>query len=116
MSESFGQALRKYRRSSEISQRELADRIGIDFSYLSKLENDRIPPPAADTIVAICNELGIDPEELLALTGKIPSDVQKTVSTSVGAQVFMREVQQMGLTDNEWQALTKELRHLRAER
>ena len=116
MSETFGQALRGYRRSAKISQRELADRIGIDFSYLSKLENDRISPPAADTVVAICHALGIDPEELLALTGKIPSDIQKTVSTSVGAQTFLREVQRMSLTDDEWQVLTKELRHLRAQR
>ncbi len=56
-------------------ERELAVRTGLDFSYISKVENSRLPPPAADTIVSICNVLGVSPEELLALTGKTPNVV-----------------------------------------
>jgi HTH-type transcriptional regulator, competence development regulator len=113
MEESFGAALRRHRHAADMSQRELAERIGVDFSYLSKLENGRLPPPAADTIVAICDVLGISPNELLALTGKIPSEVQRTVSTSVGAQEFLRAAQQLGLTNDEWKAMVKSLRDLR---
>ena len=114
MEESFGAPLRRYRRAADMSQRELAERIGIDFSYLSKLENDRISPPAADTIVAICRVLKVDPEVLLALTGKIPSDVQQTVGTSIGAQEFLREAQQLGgLTNEEWKVMVKSLHTLR---
>jgi len=40
-------------RKAAISQRDLAA-AGLDFSYISKLENDRIPSSAADTVVAIC--------------------------------------------------------------
>ena len=39
---------------------------GLDFSYISKLENGRIPPPAADTVVSLCRILKIEPQELLA--------------------------------------------------
>ncbi len=111
----FGTALRNLRRAAGISQRDLADRIGLDFSYISKVENDRLPPPAADTIVAICQVLGVHAEELLALTGKIPSDVQKTVSGSKAAQSFLREAQQLDLTDDEWEAMMHSLRRLRSD-
>jgi HTH-type transcriptional regulator, competence development regulator len=114
MEESFGALLRRYRRAAGMSQRELAEQVGIDFSYLSKLENNRIAPPAADTIVAICKILAVDPEELLARTGKIPSDVQQTVGTSMGAQEFLREAQQLGgLTDEEWKIMVKSLHSLK---
>jgi len=115
MNNAFGEALRERRRELGISQRELAERAKLDFSYISKIENARLPPPAADTVVVICNALGIPPEELLALTGKIPSAVQQTVSTNRTAQEFLREVQEMELTDDEWKTMVKSLRTLRRE-
>ncbi len=111
----FGEALRERRRSAGISQRELAERIGRDFSYISKIENGRLPAPAADTIVAICRVLNTNAEELLALTGKIPSEVQKTVSGSQAAQEFLREAQQLGITDEEWEQMMHSLRRLRGD-
>ena len=76
----------------------------------------RLPPPAADTIVALCGVLGTDPEDLLALTGKMPSVVQQTVSSSTAAQRFLREAHQMALTDEEWARLAQALRRLRGDR
>lgn len=112
---SFGYALREFRRAAKMSQRELANRIGVDFSYISKIENERLPPPSADTIVEICRVLGIKPEELLALTGKIPTNVHKTLSSSRAAQEFLTEMQQMALTDEEWKKMVKSLRDLRRQ-
>ena len=57
MAKTFGHNLRELRRSKDVSQRELAEKVGVDFSYISKLENDRLPPPAADTIVKIAKSL-----------------------------------------------------------
>ena len=115
MDQRFGAALRERRRAAGLSQRELAARNGLDFSYISKVENGRLPPPAADTIVGICRVLGISPEQLLALTGKIPSDVHQTVSTSTMAQQFLREAQQMALTDQEWAKMVQALHRLRRD-
>jgi HTH-type transcriptional regulator, competence development regulator len=115
MDQAFGPALRDRRRSAGLSQRELAARTGLDFSYISKVENGRLPPPAADTIVALSRVLAISPEDLLALTGKIPSDVRQTVSSSRAAQQFLREAQQMALTDQEWAQMIEALRRLRRD-
>jgi len=109
----FGEKLREYRRAAGLSQRVLARLVGVDFSYISKVENGRLPPPAADTIVKICGVIKTDPEELLALTGKLPSEVRETVGTKRVAQEFLREVQRMDLTDAEWETMIKELGNLR---
>jgi transcriptional regulator with XRE-family HTH domain len=109
----FGPTLRELRRRAGLSQRELADRTKLDFSYISKVENGRLPPPAADTVVAICRELDVPAENLLALTGKIPSAVQQSLSTNRGAQRFMSEAKQMQLTEEEWDQMAVEMRQLR---
>ena len=112
---SFGEALRDLRRSVGLSQRELAHQAGLDFSYISKVENERTPPPAADTIVRLCQVMGVAPERLLSLTGKIPSDVQQTVSASSAAQEFLREAHRVGITDEDWKILKQGLSKLRRE-
>jgi transcriptional regulator with XRE-family HTH domain len=113
MARTFGTALRERRRAAGLSQRQLAERAALDFSYISKLENDRLPSPAADTVVKMCRVLGVLPGELLALAGKIPSQVREGVSTSAAAQDFLREAQQMKLSDAEWRRMASTLRRLR---
>jgi transcriptional regulator with XRE-family HTH domain len=110
----FGQKLRELRRSKGVTQRELAAKVAVDFSYISKIENDRLPPPAADTIMRICEALSIPPDELLAMTGKMPSKVKQMVGTSSAALQFMRQAQSMKLTDEEWDELTRGLKQLRS--
>jgi transcriptional regulator with XRE-family HTH domain len=90
MENQFGDALREKRRLAGVSQRELADRVNVDFSYISKVETGRLPPPSADKIVEICLVLEIEPAELLALIGKLPTNVQRAVGTNEVAQVFAR--------------------------
>jgi HTH-type transcriptional regulator, competence development regulator len=115
MEQSFGAALRARRRAVGLTQRSLAERAGLDFTYISKLENDRLPPPAADTIVLLCRILNIPPEELLALTGKLPSEVQHMMSSSSAAQEFLREAQLRGISEAEWRQLSSLLRNLKEE-
>jgi transcriptional regulator with XRE-family HTH domain len=113
MKKTFGKRFRELRRLKGISQRELAEKVSVDFSYISKLENDRLSPPAADTIVRICDALGVTPDELLALTGKMPSDLKDMISSSPAALQFVRDAQSMGLTEEDWKELNKQLKHLR---
>ena len=101
----FGATLRQLRREAGITQRVLAARTGLDFSYVSKLENSRVPSPAADTVVKIARVLGVIPDELLALSGKLSSDVTDAVASMPGAQEFLRLSAQLSLTDEEWRRL-----------
>lgn len=116
MTQSFGKTLLALRRRQGVTQRKLAKLIGVDFSYISKIENDRLPPPAADRVIAMAKALRVAPATLLALTGKLPSRVEETVSTSPAAQEFLLEAQQHHLTDAHWRKLSETLRRLRKER
>jgi transcriptional regulator with XRE-family HTH domain len=113
MEQSFGTALRKRRLEAGLTQRDLAERTELDCTYISKIENDRLPPPAADTVVLLSRILDIPPEDLLALAGKIPSEIQQMVRSSSAAQVFLREAQQRGMAEAEWRQLTNLLRGLK---
>lgn len=114
MEETFGAKLRGLRRAAGVSQRELAERVGVDFSYISKVENDRLPPPAADTIEKICHVLDVGSEELMGLANKLPSDLRQMLVENKGARVFMREAQAMRLSDREWDQLAGRLKRLRS--
>ncbi|MCG8532207.1 MAG: helix-turn-helix domain-containing protein [Desulfovibrionales bacterium] len=109
----FGQALKNLRREKKVSQRELANGVGVDFSYISKIENDRLPPPSADTIIKICKILEIPSEVLLAQSGKVSSDIKEIISSSEEAIRFLNEAQQMRLTDDDWRKLSGALKKLR---
>lgn len=113
--ETFGLLLKNKRREANISQRDLAKRIGVDFSYISKVENDRLPPPSADTIMKICEILECSSDVMLAMTGKIPTTIQDKIASKQSAQEFLREAGEMGLSNEEWQALTASLKQFRDE-
>lgn len=113
MEETFGEKLRALRRAAKITQRELAERVGVDFSYISKLENDRLPPPAAETVIRICEALGVTPDELLAASGKMPPQIQEDIGSSPAAIQFLRSAQVMKLSEAEWKQLSEQLKRLR---
>ena len=71
----FGARLKELRAQARLTQRELAEEIGIDFTYLSKIENGVIPPPSEKVILQLAEALHADKDELLILAGKIPSDI-----------------------------------------
>jgi transcriptional regulator with XRE-family HTH domain len=80
MNKKFGDIIRQARKDKGYSQRELAKFIGLDFTYLSKLENDRADyPPKEDVIRAIARNLSLDEEELIFLAGRIPHQEEEVL-------------------------------------
>jgi transcriptional regulator with XRE-family HTH domain len=84
MSKSFGEYVRMRRealRSQDegFSVRRVAHRIGVEPSFLSKVERDEVAPPSEARVVALARELGEDPDVLLALAGKVSSDLQAAI-------------------------------------
>jgi transcriptional regulator with XRE-family HTH domain len=75
-SKTFGQLIRQTRRDKEYTQRELAKLIGVNFTYLSKLENDHADyPPSKEVIQALAHHLHLSEPELTQLAGRInPED------------------------------------------
>jgi transcriptional regulator with XRE-family HTH domain len=71
-----GPRLRQLRRSRGLSLRATATAVGVHFTYLSKVENGH-EQAGEDTIRALAAVTGGDVEELLALAGKIPAELQQ---------------------------------------
>ena len=61
---------------SSFSLRQVAQRIGVEPSYLSKVERGDQPPPSEEKIKALAKELNENPDVLLAMAGKVSSDLQ----------------------------------------
>jgi transcriptional regulator with XRE-family HTH domain len=61
------------------SLRQVAKRIGVEPAYLSKIERGDVAPPSEVTTVKLAKELGEDPDVLLAMAGKVSSDLQEII-------------------------------------
>jgi transcriptional regulator with XRE-family HTH domain len=103
----FGQRLRQLRRDKGLSQRDLADRVKIDFTYLSKLENDRMQPPSPETIAALAVELDADVDELTVLAGKIAPDLAEMLSKDLESVRLFRSIAGNVEHQAEWHAFVR---------
>jgi transcriptional regulator with XRE-family HTH domain len=76
---SFGALVRREREAKEIGLREMAKKIGVSPTYLSKIERGDFDPPAEDKVRRIAEIIGHDPDELLALAGRVSTDLTKII-------------------------------------
>lgn len=61
------------------SVRGTAAEIGVQFSYLSKVEREEVAPPSEATIKRLASVLEEDPDVLLALAGKVSEDLRNVI-------------------------------------
>jgi transcriptional regulator with XRE-family HTH domain len=73
--------LREGRRSADasFSLRQLAARVGVEPGYLSRIERNEVPPPSEKVVRALAAALGEDSDALLAMAGKVSSDLQAII-------------------------------------
>ncbi len=87
----FGKRLRELRILAGLTQRELAEKIGVDFSYLSKIENGVLPPPSEKVILRLAEALNADKDELITLAGRIPADIAEMLKNQKTLQLLRSE-------------------------
>lgn len=80
----FGEHIRQTREAllesdRTFSLRQVAARIGIEPAYLSKIERGVFSPPSEEVIVKLAEVIGEDKDVLLALAGKLSSDLQQII-------------------------------------
>ena len=61
------------------SVRRVAQRIGVQPAYLSKIERGDFAPPSEEKIRLLAQELGEDTDLLLAMAGKVSQDLQAII-------------------------------------
>jgi transcriptional regulator with XRE-family HTH domain len=98
----FGAFVRSEREAREIGLREMAKKIGVSPTYLSKVERDEFAPPAEDKVKAIAKIIDCDPDELLALAGRVSSDVSEIIKRRpVELTALLRTTKGMSAADLE---------------
>ena len=78
----FGERVRDLRTSKGMSQRTLGKQIGVSFTYVSKIENEKLDfgdYPSELLICRIAEALETDRDELLLLAKKIPEPIRRRV-------------------------------------
>ncbi|MCD6405319.1 MAG: helix-turn-helix transcriptional regulator [Planctomycetes bacterium] len=116
----FGKRLRQLRKAKNLTQRELAERVaarlqrkehrGFDFTYLSKIENGKTPPPSVAVIQQLAKVLEADAYELITLAGKVPPNLGETLRENEAARAFYRSAFDVDLKDEDWRELLEELK------
>jgi transcriptional regulator with XRE-family HTH domain len=102
----FGTRIRDARRERGLSLRALAERIGVNFTYLSKIEAGEMDPPSEEKILAIARELEVESDELFILAQKMPDEL-----TRAALQTHVPQILRMvkGLSEDEKLKLLKRL-------
>ena len=91
------------------SVRQVAYRIGVEPSYLSRVERGLEPLPSEKTTVALARELDVDPDVLLAMAGKVSSDLQEVIRKR--PQLFSQLIRQLkDLPDHAVLRIVREIR------
>ena len=80
----FGNYIREKRNAlreenTRFSLRQVADRVELEPAYLSKIERNEVRPPSENKIRKIAKELDEDPDVLLALAGKVGTELQEII-------------------------------------
>ena len=80
----FGETVRDLRErlrrdDRRFSLRQVAQRIGVEPAYLSKIERGEVAPPSEAATLRLAKELGEDPDVFLALAGKVSGDLQAII-------------------------------------
>jgi transcriptional regulator with XRE-family HTH domain len=65
----LGEELRRGRLAADLSQEQLADKAGVDRTYVSILERD-LQSPTIDMLFRLCRAMGARPSEMIAAIEK----------------------------------------------
>jgi len=77
---SFGEKIRELRQAKQLTLRDLAAKVGVGFTYLSKIENHKLKDghgPSEKLIHKLATELDASEDELLLLAEKVPEPIRK---------------------------------------
>jgi HTH-type transcriptional regulator, competence development regulator len=78
----FGERLHQLRKAKGYTLRDLAAKVGVGFTYISKAENSKLAfadYPGEALIVKLAVALDADADELLLMAEKIPPQIKKRV-------------------------------------
>jgi transcriptional regulator with XRE-family HTH domain len=97
--ETFGARVRRKRLLLRLGLRDTAKRVGISPTFLSRIETSAEKAvPSEDVIRKLAEILNDDFGELMALAGRIPSEVTDYVKAHPGMPEFLRRAKEQNIS------------------
>jgi transcriptional regulator with XRE-family HTH domain len=78
----FGERIRELRKAKNLTLRDVAKKVRVNFTYISKIENHKLDFgefPSEELICKLVKVLEASEDELLLLAKKIPEDIKQRV-------------------------------------
>ena len=94
----------------------LKDGRGFDVTYLSKIENARLPPPSAAAIAALADVLDLPSDELSGLARKVPADMGAQLTADTESLAIYRSLFDLNLNATELRNLLEEATRRKREK
>jgi len=108
----FGEYLRNLRRNKGISQRDLAQSVGVSFTYLSKIENEKLDPPSEQILIKIAKYINIDPDTLIIEAKKVPLEIQDIIISNPNIVKLIRAVNEKQLDEDKWEKMIQVIKEI----
>jgi transcriptional regulator with XRE-family HTH domain len=110
---SFGRLLRDKRLEKGISLRKFAELAGVSPTYQSQVEQGNVMPPTADRVKRMAVILDENPDEWIALAGRVPEDLPQIIQTHTEVPDLLRAVK--GLTAEQLRRLREDAERMKRE-
>lgn len=101
----FGLHLRRLRLDRHVSQRALAEKVGVDFTYISKIEGGQLAPPSEEVIRKIARILNTDEDDLINQAGKVPAEIKITLQNNPLLAELLRVLSEKRLPEAVYQQM-----------
>jgi transcriptional regulator with XRE-family HTH domain len=88
----FGELLREKRVAKKFSLRKFAELVGISPTYLSQVEQSNVDPPTAERVQRMAELLEENPDELIALAGRVADDLPAIIQAKTEVPELLRAV------------------------
>jgi transcriptional regulator with XRE-family HTH domain len=88
----FGDVLREKRIAKKFSLRKFAELVGISPTYLSQVEQSNVDPPTAERVQRMAELLEENPDELIALAGRVADDLPAIIQAKTEVPELLRAV------------------------
>ena len=111
----FGETIRKLRVAQDLGLREMATKVGISPTYLSRIERCKENPPRPDVIKEMAKVLAADPDVLFRLSSSTDPEVVNYLHDRPEVMMFLRYIKENSFTEAEIQSLIQYAERIKGE-
>lgn len=104
----FAKLIQNKRKEKGYTLEELANKLDVDKSYISKLENDKVPAPSVNFIRRMSEVLLIDFEQLSLLAGRITDSIVR--SLDIKKVELFRAMKDKNFSEENYKKLLKQIK------